>query len=214
MVELKFGWKTIDLPYTIYVPDVTEEMFDELVDEDTKAELLDGVMIVHSPASPPHNRTAGFLRNLMDCFTEERNLGSVYGPDDLVHLATCRKFAPDVFFLQRHRVPRPLPTHQFETRPDLLIEVLSSSNRRDDLEDKRPAYREARIGEIWFVDRDEQQIIIDRLGKKTYRTSVVSEGRIVSSVVEGFWVDAAWLWTDPHPGVVACLRKILKTGLQ
>src|SRR5215470_15217000 len=109
MVELKFCLRTVDLPYTVHVKDVTEEMFDELVDEDMKAELLDGVMIVHSPASPRHNRIAGFLRNLMGSFGEETEQGNVFGPDDLVHLATGRRFAPDGFFLETLRVPVPLP---------------------------------------------------------------------------------------------------------
>lgn len=41
MVEVQLGVKTIDLPYAIWVYGVTEEAFDELVDEDTKAELID-----------------------------------------------------------------------------------------------------------------------------------------------------------------------------
>ena len=60
MVEVQLGSKTIDLPYTISVHGVTEEMFDELVDEDTKAELIDGVMIVHSPVSLRHEHISGF----------------------------------------------------------------------------------------------------------------------------------------------------------
>src|SRR5437667_10579555 len=109
MVELKFGMRTVDLPYTLRLYGVTEEMFDELVDEDTRAELLDGVMIVHSPASPRHNRIAGFLRDLGNRYAEARELGEVFGPDDLVHLATCRRFAPDGFFLAAEHVPDPIP---------------------------------------------------------------------------------------------------------
>jgi hypothetical protein len=54
--------QTIDLPFMIQVYEVTEEIFDELVDEDTKAELIDGVMIVHSPASLEHDNIGGFTR--------------------------------------------------------------------------------------------------------------------------------------------------------
>jgi hypothetical protein len=47
MLEVQLGSKTIDLPYTISVYGVAEEMFDEFVDEDTKAELID---CHHQPA--------------------------------------------------------------------------------------------------------------------------------------------------------------------
>jgi Uma2 family endonuclease len=206
MVELKLGLKTVDLPYTLRVHGVTDEMFDELVDEDMKAELLDGVMIVHSPASPRHNRIAGFLRNLMGSFGEETEHGSVFGPDDLVHLATGRRFAPDGFFLEAGRVPVPLPQVQFEGNPDWLMEVLSPSNRDYDLEDKRPAYRQARVPEMWFIDPDREEVIVDRRGRRGYTT--VTDGRLASSVVKGFWIDVAWLWEEPLPKVLHCLRQI------
>jgi Uma2 family endonuclease len=209
MVELTLGPRTIDLPYTVRIPDVTEEMFDELVDEDTKAELIDGVMIVHSPASPRHNIIAGFLRNLMTYYAEEKGLGTVFGPDDLVHLATCRKFAPDVFFLDAGDVPHPLPEKEFEVIPGLVIEVLSPSNRDYDLEDKRSAYREARVREIWLVDPAAQQVIVDRRRGKKYSTITVVDARITSAVVKGFWVEATWLWAEPLPRLVTCLREIL-----
>lgn len=209
MVEVLLGPRTVDLPYTVRIPDVTEEMFGELVDEDTRAELIDGVMIVHSPASPRHNAIAGFLRNLMNSYAEEKGLGKVFGPDDLVHLATCRKFAPDAFFLGTADVPHPLPEQEFEVTPGLVIEVLSPSNRDYDLEDKRPAYREAGVREIWLVDPAKQQVLVDRRRGKKYSTSSVADGRITSAAVPGFWVDAAWLWTESLPNVLPCLREIL-----
>ncbi len=43
MIEVKLGLKTVDLPYQVRVYDVTEDMFDEMVEPDTRAELIDGV---------------------------------------------------------------------------------------------------------------------------------------------------------------------------
>jgi Uma2 family endonuclease len=209
MVEVKFGLKTVDVPFTIRLYGVTEEMFDELVDEDTKAELLDGIMIVHSPASPRHDNVAGFLRTLMRCYAEMRGAGLVLGPDSLVHLASCRRFGPDVFFFREERVPMPLPEDKFEGPPDLVAEILSPSNREDDLEDKRPAYQEAGVAEIWFVDPDQQEVIVDHKRRRRYAVESVTQGRITSAVLDGFWVDVSWLWSEPLPNVMDCLRAIL-----
>jgi Uma2 family endonuclease len=212
MVEVKLRMKTVDLPYSIRIFHVTEEMFDEMVDEDTKAELLDGVMIVHSPASLLHDKVAGFIRTLIGIYAHEKELGEVFGPDGLVHLATGRKFGPDAFFVEIGRVPATLPSElkEFEGAPDLVIEILSPSNRADDLEDKRPAYRKAGVQEIWFVDPDNHEIIIDRRGRKGYTTTKISKGKVTSHAMPGFWIDAEWLWSWPLPGELACLRKILK----
>lgn len=210
MVELKLGLRTVDLPYTVHIQDVTEEMFDELVDEDTRAELLDGVMIVHSPASPRHDDVAGFTRSLMRCYAEEIELGKVFGPDSLVHLATCRKFAPDLFLFLEDHVPFPLPKKQFEGSPDLVGEVLSPSNGEDDMQRKRPAYRQARIPEIWLIDPEARTVTVDRLVRGRYQTQSVQEGKIESRVLKGFWLEAGWLWREPLPKVMTCLSQLLR----
>ena len=197
--------RSVDLPYTIRIHGVTEEMFDELVDEDMKAELFDGVMIVHSPATLEHDDVTAFVRTLMDLYSEEEGLGKVFGPDSLVHLATCRKFGPDGYFVPKNRVPE-RGEKEFEGAPALVLETLSPSNRDYDLRDKREAYREAGVKEIWFVDPKNEQILIDRKRGKRYREEVVATGRAASDVLEGFWIDVAWLWADPRPKKTTCLR--------
>jgi Uma2 family endonuclease len=208
MVEVKFGLRTVDVPYTIRLYGVTDEMFDELVDEDTKAELIDGVMIVHSPATLRHDNVAGFLRSLMRFYAADKGLGSVLGPDGLVRLKKGRRVGADIFFLPQDRVPKPLPK-EYKGVPDLFVEILSPSNREEDLEDKRPLYREASVKEIWFVDLEEQQIIVDRRRGRRYATKTISTGRVESTVIKGFWIEAEWLWTDPLPNEMQCLRDIL-----
>jgi Uma2 family endonuclease len=209
MVELKIGPRAVDLPFTVRLPDVTEEQFDELVDEDTRAELLDGVMIVHSPASPRHDDVAGFLRALMRLYARAKRLGNVLGPDSLVRLKPRRKVGPDLFFFRRDRLPRPLPAKQFEGAPDLIVEVLSPSNREDDLEDKRPLYHEAGVQEIWFVDPERCEILVDRRGKRRYTSKTFTTGRLESAALEGFWIEADWPWADELPEELACLNEIL-----
>jgi len=208
VIEVKCDIRNIDLPYMIQVYDVTEEMFDELIDEDTKAELIDGVMIVHSPASIEHDDSSGFLRGLMSFFAEARSIGKVLGPDSLIHLAPGRKCAPDVFFIRQERVPMPLPK-EFEGVPELVVEVLSPSNRRYDLRDKRLIYREAGVGEVWFIDAALRQIILDRRQAGSYTEDIVTAGRVSSAVLPGFWIDASWLWATPLPNRFTCLEEIL-----
>jgi Uma2 family endonuclease len=209
MIEVKCGLKTIDLPFMIQVYDVTAEMFDELVDEDTKAELVDGVMIVHSPASMEHDNVGGFTRELMSFYSDAKGLGTVLGPDSLIHLAPGRKCAPDVFFIRQERVPMPLPK-EFEGVPDLMVEVLSPSNRRYDLRDKRLIYREAGVGEVWFIDGELRQILVDRRQVGSYTEEIITEGKVFSDSLPGFWLNASWLWANPLPNRFLCLEEILR----
>jgi Uma2 family endonuclease len=209
MVKVLIGTKSVDLPYTVRVSGVTEARFDEMVDPDTRAELLDGVMIMHSPAAIDHDDVCGFIRTLWRCFASRRKLGRVLGPDSIVHLATCRKFCPDAYFVRKPRLKR--RTREFEGTPDGVLEVLSPSNREYDLEDKRPAYQQAGVGEIWFVDVDNRQVMVDRKTRRRYSEEVITSGRVHSEVLTGFWLDADWLWSDPLPDELECLEKILAT---
>ncbi len=203
--------RTADLAYKVYLYDVTEELFDELADEDTNAELIDGVMVVHSPASPCHDDVGGFLRSVMRVFARKKKLGTVLGPDSLVRLATGRKFGPDLYFLERSRVPTWLTEKQFEGAPDLVAEILSPSNRAEDLNDKRPAYQEAGVKEIWLIDLAAEEILVDRRRGKRYTTTTATRGRVSSRVIPGFWIDAAWLWAAPLPEEWDCLNRILES---
>jgi Uma2 family endonuclease len=210
MVEVILGRQPLRVPYTVRIPGVTDEQFDELVDEDTKAELLDGVMVVHSPASMEHDRLGAWLRAVLGFYADVKGAGEVFGPESLVRLAPRRRFAPDVYFLRRDRVPSPI-TKDFRGAPDLVLEVLSPSNREEDLDIKRPAYRKARVGELWLVDRENQEVLIDRPRKRGYAEEVVTSGRAASAVLPGFWVDVGWLWADPLPNKMTSLRAILGT---
>jgi Uma2 family endonuclease len=209
MVELSLGLRTVDLPFMVWVPDVTDEMFDELVDEDTKAELIDGVMIVHSPASMHHDQVNDFFRTMARLFVKRRKLGSVFGSDSLVRLAPRRRFAPDMYFLSRGRLPPGRPPKEFNGVPELIGEVLSPSNRRHDLEVKRPAYRSAGVQEIWLIDPQKERVTVDRRRGQRYTTTTRREGRIESKVIPGFWIDVSWLWEDELPDELDCLGEIL-----
>ena len=145
----------------------------------------------------------------MSFYADAQALGNVIASGHgVIRVASGRKFAPDVFFIRQERIPSPLPK-AFEGAPDLVVEVLSPSNRRDDIDDKRPAYHDAGVGELWFVDAELRQIIIDRQQGQDYVEEVATVGRVASTVLTGFWIDAAWLWADPLPNRMACLQEIL-----
>lgn len=208
MIDIPTKIRSVDLPYSLVFYEVSEEMFDELVDEDTKAELIDGVMVVHSPASMRHDNVAGFLRSLMRDYAEEKNLGLVLGPDSLVRLRAIRKYGPDIFFLASERVPTPLPK-QWHGAPEMVVEILSSSNRNFDLKEKRRGYWAAGVKEIWFVDLDNKVVIQDLPRQRRYVKKKISTGTVVSKALPGFWINVDWLWQEPLPKKAACLKQVL-----
>ncbi|MCS6964636.1 MAG: Uma2 family endonuclease, partial [Thermoflexus sp.] len=121
-----------------------------------------------------------------------------------------RRFAPDVMVVRE--VGRVGPK-EVEGPPDLVIEILSESTRDYDLGEKRMAYREVGIPEIWWVDLERQTVIVERRDR-SYQAEAVPEGWVVSEVVPGFRIRAEWLWQEPLPSVVQCWEALrsLKSG--
>jgi Uma2 family endonuclease len=63
-----------------------------------------------------------------------------------------------------------------EGPPDLLVEVLSPSNRNHDLLTKRALYGRAGVGEYWVVDPEARTLIIHTLDRDALHLTVTAAG--------------------------------------
>src|SRR5262245_60252276 len=52
-----------------------------------------------------------------------------------------------------------------------------------------PRYREARIPEIWLMNRMRRFVLVELLGPDGYSSRAVRSGRLASTVIPGFWID-------------------------
>ncbi|PYV31236.1 MAG: hypothetical protein DMG09_26180 [Acidobacteria bacterium] len=50
---------------------------------------------------------------------------------------------------------------------------------------------------------------MERKAGEGYVSRSESSGRVESTVVPGFWIEAAWLWQEELPSTMSCLREIL-----
>ncbi len=209
--ELIYKSRVIEPPYLIRKFDVTEEEYDQLTDEDTKADLFDGTLIIHSPASIRHEDIFGFLFPLMRMYAEHKRMGKVLGSRVTMHLAHCRKFEPDILFVRKEGLQL-LKDKELEGAADMVVEIVSPWTRDYDLREKRQVYHEAGIDEIWFIDDEKREIVVDRRERegKGYSTVVTTSGKLESEVMHGFFVHAEWLWQEILPNTFLCLQEILK----
>jgi Uma2 family endonuclease len=56
----------------------------------------------------------------------------------------------------------------FDPAPEICIEVLSPSNRRAEIEEKKEAYFDAGAKEVWICDRGDRMTFYDKRGKMEY----------------------------------------------
>ncbi len=136
-------------------------------------EIVDGVMRMTPAPNIEHQWIVGRLFKILDRFVEERRLGVVLmAPVDVViSRQPLRTRQPDVLFLSRERGGKPeaaefrsLPF--LEVGPDLVVEVLSPSETRADIEEKIADYCQLGVRECWVVSPEARTVEILRLSKE------------------------------------------------
>ncbi|MEJ7613151.1 Uma2 family endonuclease [Fervidibacter sacchari] len=211
MVEVRLGHQVIELPQLLRIEGVSEALYDALteLEEDVKAELIDGVMIVHSPEKTRHEDVFGFMFPMMRIFAIQTKQAKVLGSMATVHLGTCRKVKPDIVAVREER-KHIVTEDAIEGTPDLVVEIVSHSTRRYDFGEKRKVYEEAGVPEIWLVDFERKQVTVVRKVGQKYRSETKSKGVVRSQVLKGFWLQVDWLWQEELPDPMECLQVVLR----
>jgi Uma2 family endonuclease len=184
--------------------EATEQDYESLSHEDLKCEFIDGVLIVHSPATFSHEDRVAFLITLLRNFVSSRSLGWVCGSNTVIQLGH-RRFCPDVCFLASDHADR-VREERIIGPADLVAEMLSKSTRDYDLAEKRAAYHEGRVPEVWLIDPELRQFHVDVLAGDAYEHTTLPTGSFASAALPGLAVHVDWFWTDPLPNPLECLN--------
>ena len=195
-------------PTVVSSSKVTWEEFLAQADEDTWAEWVNGEIRVMSPASNRHQDLVGFLSALMRFWAETFHLGVVRAEPFLVRLPEpLPARAPDILFVATPHLHRLQPNY-LDGPPDIAVEVISPDSRIRDRGEKFYEYEQAGVGEYWLIDPDRKQSEFYRLGEDgIYRLVPLEEGGVFrSEVLEGFWLEVAWLWEEPLPPLMDVLK--------
>ena len=184
---------------------MTEDEFYAYADEDCPWQFLGGEL-VREPVSERHEALFRFLITLLSVYLDERGGGEVRGSRYAMRLDPKWSPEPDLLVVRAERRHLMGP-QRLEGPADLVIEIASPG--RLDLRKKLPRYHEARLPEIWIVDPYAQSVRVDTLEGGAYRTQTYAAGPLHSAVLPGFWIDVSWLWQDPLPATLSCVRQIL-----
>src|SRR5207244_1663608 len=113
---------SLEPPYLIIKPGVSEEEFYRLAGEDSDWEYLDGRIVMHSPASPHHEHLFIFLVTLWRAFLDERGGGQVLGSRCAMRLDAHWSPEPDILVVRDSRRHLLMPG-RLEGPADLVIEI-------------------------------------------------------------------------------------------
>ncbi len=120
---------------------VTAEQFWEMPEIPGKRfELVDGELVEMPTPGPLHNFDRGVLNHLLYTFVSDRILGSSSVTTQVIFFiaSRIRVRIPDISFIAWERVPVDgLPEGYWLIPPDLAVEVVSPTDRADDVYAKR-----------------------------------------------------------------------------
>lgn len=136
------------------------------LDGNRRVEFSDGRLEVLPMPTIPHQFIMMFLYEALRAHLKPLGRGAVLVSGTRVRLRTGKFREPDVVVLLNEEEAR--VGEDFWEGADLVMEVVSPSNRRHDLEIKRDEYAEAGIPEYWIVDPQEREIVVLTLREGAY----------------------------------------------
>lgn len=155
--------------------------FYEWMDDDMKAEFINGEIVVHSPALEKHNAAVLRLGMLLSAFVDINELGIVRVEKALVEL-TRNSYEPDICYFGPVKAAAIQPDLLYYPAPDLVVEVLSKSTQKADREIKFEDYATHGVAEYWLVDPTRQTIEVFTLDADTEAYALAGLYRIGQSM--------------------------------
>jgi len=179
-------------------------------DEDTRAEWVEGEVIMLSPASRRHQEIFRFLSSILGLYVQARDLGTVLTAPFQMYLEKLQRGRePDLLFISKDRLPLLKETY-LDGPADLVIEIVSPESQLRDQREKRAEYAAAGIKEYWLIDPDRQEFELNRLDRQGRYHPVAPDpqGFYPSEVLPGFKLKTEWLWQEPLPSPLKVLAEI------
>jgi Uma2 family endonuclease len=204
-------------PQVVVPGRMTEEEFVAWCDEDTRAEWVDGEVVMMSPSNGEHNDVQTYLTMLVRAFVDKDDLGRVFSDVQIRFEEQRRRRVPDLWFVQKSRLGLFQWAH-LEGPPDLAVEVISPDSVARDWREKYLEYEAAGVREYWVIDPAQRHAEFYALVSQPEQASAEparrfhrlpeQEGAITSTVLPNFRLPVAWLWLETRPNVVDALRQL------
>jgi len=173
---------------TSVVSKLTYDEFQTLPRDGSKRfELIEGEVFMTPSPNTKHQTAASNLHLALGQFVRERSLGRVFFAPYDVMFSKWTALEPDLLFIRKERLSI-ITDANVAGAPDLVIEILSPTNKEYDRETKHRVYEETGVAEVWYVDPEKRSVEVLNLGPdRRYEVTAKLSGNaaIVSKVLPG-----------------------------
>jgi Uma2 family endonuclease len=193
-------------------PAVKRITFDEYLDlltEESKGDLIEGVLYMQSPPSDDHEKIFVFLIGVLNTFVVRKKVGIVRGSRTAIKFSGYNGTQPDIVFISNARRHLVNP-YYVDGAPELAVEILSPSTRKLDRGRKMALYAERGVLELWQFDPENQSADFFRNDNGSWTPTLVSDdGIFYSQAIPGFWLNMNWLFAEEPPDILDTVMTIL-----
>lgn len=154
---------------TLQTRKLTYQEYLEMTPVMGRCDIVDGELIVSSSPNREHQTILRQLFREIDPFVIQHGLGELwFAPlDIIVNQEPLRVRQPDLLFVSNKNID--ILGHVIHGGPDLVVEILSPSNSRGDIESKLADYAGLGVGECWLVSPQAQTVEILVLEQGSWR---------------------------------------------
>lgn len=172
---------------------MTVEDVRRLPDDDLRYDLIDGELICMAPAGEEHGALTMGLGARIWNFVRQRALGTVFAAETgfVLRRSPDVLMGPDIAFVRADRLPPGRDRRGFlEVAPDLVVEVISPSERRSLIDRKVKAYLDGGVRMLLLVYPRRRRVTLYQPGRDPV---VLREGDVFDGgdVLPGFRLPVA-----------------------
>lgn len=123
-------------------------------DDGKRRELVDGQLVEWDATTLRHGFLAALLVEVLSAFVRQHRLGLVATTDAIIRILGSAYHARggDIAFFAHGRLPEDLDAAAADVAPDFVVEVLSPSDRADQVQAKIHDWLRAGVRLLWYVD--------------------------------------------------------------
>lgn len=150
-------------------------------------ELIDGELVEMNAPSPRSSKVGVRFAAALIHFVDPKRLGDVFGADAGFVVFSGREMVrvPDAAFVSAARLPSPDERGFYRLAPDLVVEVVSPSDRASDVLAKAMMWLDAGSQLVWVADPETRTIAV-YLPDRTVRLLREGEELDGGDVLPGF----------------------------
>jgi Uma2 family endonuclease len=187
---------------------ITFDEFLELADPKLYIELVNGVVLERPMVELEHEKLFAWFFTTLQAVVNTRDLGLMVGSRTPIRIHLFGGRLPDIIFLRKERLS--VATHNAVLgAPDLVIELVSPSDRPGRLIALEADYRNVGVAEIVFVDQKKRQVRVLRRDGNNYLEEELTGGTLVLETLGNLLIETSWLYDEPRPQILETVNKLL-----